>query len=359
MLKPGLLLFSTFFLASLAAAQVDFSVTSVTQVSTPAQLRAGAGVGTTAFVNGVAAQPSPTGDVYAIHVDSAQQEAFLRVNPATGAATKITDVPAMASQLGGDYMPIMTLVGGFAYSAANNKLFFAENYNGDLDEVSVISIDATSGNATLVTRSTAIDGLNDFGALPDGNLAGVLGEDGPREVGIINTTSGAWTPKINEDDLIAAAPGSGELPPESIGVSAGTGEAYVFCHDDLELFQVPDLTSATPALNRLTQPELGDVDLHDVVMDETGNMFGFDEGGEQIVVLRKADGVVFSISFDDIHTALGGSGSFSPSLWRGLAARSVDGSQVDLFMSSFTSDYGIVRVRFGTAGSSISDWNVY
>lgn len=338
-------------------AQVDFSQRSIIEASSEAQLRAAAGTADTLHINGVAVQPGPEGDLFAIHVDSTNSESFLRVDADTGTATKLTDQATVINQLGSPYSGAITLVGGFAYSSAADALYFAENFTEvNFGDVSIIKLDANTGAASLTTRTTELEGLNDHSVLPNGDILVTLPEAG--SIGTVGPGDGVYTELLTEADLLAQSPGSTALPPESIVANQVGGETFIFSHDDLDLFKVPDITSDPPTVIRLTQPELASVDLHDLAVDEAGNLYGYDAASNLITIVSAANDEVVSLPLTEIGTALGG-GAFAPTFWRGLAARQVNATQSDLFLASSTSSYGIVQVRFGTAPASVNAWNLY
>lgn len=356
--KLNLLILSIIAAAGTAGAQVDFSQRSISQVSTELQLRTAAGTADTAQINGVAVKPGENGDLFAIHVDSTNRESFLRINAATGVAVKLTDQSTIISQLGSPYAGALTLVGGFVYSQVADALYFAENFTEvNFGDVSMIKIDANNGAASLVTRTTDLEDLNDHTLLPDGTLLAT--RPGAGVIGTVNANTGAWTQRLTEDDLLAESPGATELPPESIAANPATGETFIFCHDDLDLFRVEDITTTPPAITRLAQPELENVDMHDLAVDEDGNLYGYDVPSNSIIVIRSSDGAAFTFPLADVQPALSGGTPFSATFWRGIAARKINDSQSDLFMSSATSSYGIVQVRFGTAPSSVNEWVLY
>lgn len=342
---------------STANAQVNFSQRAVTQVSTEAQLRAAAGTVNTQQINGVALQPTASGDLFAIHVDNANKESFLRVDASTGAATKLTDQPAIIAQLGSPYANAITLIGGFVYSPTANALYFGDNFNEvNAGEISLIKLDASTGAASLVTRTTDLEALNDHTILPDGTILAT--RPGSGSIGTVDANTGAYTERLTEADLLAASSGATELPPESIASNPTNGNTFIFCHDDLELFNVPNITATSPTVTRLTQPGLGAVDMHDLAVDEDSNLFGYDVPTDQIIIVRASDGAVSTFPMTEINTALGG-GAFSAGFWRGLGARKVNSTQTDLYMSSASNNYGIVRVRFGVGTASAESWHLY
>jgi len=338
-------------------AQVDFSQRNISHVATESQLRSASGAASTLRIDRVALQTGATGDLFAIHVDATNKETFLRVNSSTGTGVKLTDQPGIIAALGSPYSGALTLVGGFVYSAAANALYFAEDFNSvTLGEVSLIRINASTGAASLVTRSTNLEGLNDHTILPDGSVLATRAEDGL--IGTIDPANGTWTVRLTDEELLAASPGATELPPESIATNPVGGETFIFCHDDLDLFRVPNITEASPTVTRLTQAGLENIDMHDLAVDEIGNLFGYDVPSNTIIIIRASDGAVFTFPVGDIGTQLGGD-AFSATFWRGIAARTVSATQTDLYMSSADSNYGIVRVRFGVPTSSVEGWTLY
>jgi hypothetical protein len=167
----------------------------------------------------------------------------------------------------------------------------------------------------------------------------------------------------DEDDFKAAVvPPLGpleECPPEAVGINPANGDTYVFGHDTLHLFRVENIDGPTPTLTWLDIPGwTGVVDLHALDVDSQGNLYGFDEGGEAITVWDGS--AVNTITLDDIATDLRGPSPpvFGPTLWRGMKARDTSPTTAEVFLSSATGDYGVVRISFGGA-SAVSNWQQY
>ena len=124
------------------------------------------------------------------------------------------------------------------------------------------------------------------------------------------------------------------------------------------MFEVDNFAAATPVTTRLIQAELASVDLHDLSVDQYGDLYGLDVANSQIVIIRSTDKAVFTLPLNQIALALGRP-AFSAVPWRGIASRVAGYAQTDLFLSSGDSNYGIVRVRFGSVPSSVIDWTMY
>lgn len=348
------------FAASLiACAEVNFVEFSVTQISTLENLETGAGATTTARFDGVAAYPEPDGPLYVVHADAQQKESFLKVIPLTGEVAKLTDTVQVAVNLGPPYRETMNLMSGFAHSPSNNKVYFAEDFNGNSGEVSIIGINANSGVATLALRSTDMQGLSDFTVLPNGHIAGVRGADGNHTLGVINTGMNSWTELLTEADFLAAAPGTTELIPDVIGASVGTGAAYVYCQGGAQLFEIPDAMAETPQLNHVTDSALADIVIQDIALDQAGNMFAYNEAQNEIIIIRSSDKEVFKVSMSAIGARLGIVTPLSPLEHRGLSARTAGRGLVDLYLVSSATEHGLVRVRFGGSTSAVDAWHLY
>ncbi len=346
-----------------AAAQIDFTQVAISQSLTVAEIEAMVGItADTNAIDGIAVGAGA--DLFLIHRNtSSAKETFVRVDSNTKVGSVITDSTQMAADLGTPYTANMTLdETGFAYTAAGTgALYFVDTFNdgGVLGAASLIRIDLATAAASLVLRSEDLEGIMDFGALNNGVFVGARGEDGSKSVGIIDPSAPSWQEKVTEDDFLAAAPGSVELPPESVAVQPVTGDVYVFCHDELELFQIENIEASTQTVTQLDIPGLtGAADLHALVADADSNLYAFDEATESILVY---DGTTLhQVDLDDIATAVGGAaGTFAPTNWRGLAVRKLSSTSSELFIASATNDYGVIRILFGESSASVSEWSLY
>lgn len=355
--KTGLLFALTIWMAVTTSvnAAVIFSQFTIDEVATQGQLQSAAQAADTSAIAGVAAEPGPAGDIFAIHSDNSQMESFLRVT-ADGSPTRITDSAGIAQQLGSPYGAALSLTGGFAYSPVANALYFAEDAYGVPTEVSMVKLSAETGAATLVKRTTDLAGLSDHSVMPDGTI--LVARPSAAVTGLLEPATGTYTSKLTEAQFLAASPGASSLPPESIAGDPVSGKSYVSAHGDHGLFEVDNFAAASPVPVRLTQSELTGVDLHDLAVDQYGNLYGLDVATNQIVIIRSTDKAVFTFPLTQIAMALG-KPAFAAVPWRGIAARIAGYAQADLFLSSGNSTYGIVRVRFGSVPSSVKDWTLY
>lgn len=331
-----------------AMAAIDFNTPAISQPVTVGAIETIVSKSANTSAIGAVTQ-APSGDLYAVHVDSTNNETIFRVNPATATGTAIATDSAIGTALGAPYSTTLIFEGGFETSPGFGAIYFGESFSG---EYALISVNPGTGAPTQVLRSADLADSSDFAVLPTGEIVVVRGGAG---VGIVS--GGTYTPKITEAQLIALLPATvPALPPESLAVNPTNGDVWLFCHDELEIFRVQNITSPTPIITRVVIPGwTGVVDLHDMGFDSDGNLYGFDEAAGAIVIW---DGTsTYDVPFTEIATALGG-GLFEASLWRGITVRTSGTDQADVFLASANSNYGIVRLRF-TAGSSVSDWNLY
>ncbi len=364
-----------FFMASIlavggvAGAQVDFSVTSISEPLSASDVQTAAGAASTLNVDGIALGSGDS--LFLAHRDGSAAITILEIDAVTKAVTGTPKTAAsIATDLGGSYTSSLTLVGEFvldAYAGTSGVIYFADNSTTVTDEYSVLSYDVATGTAAEVIRSGDISGWNSHGILSSGNLVGTLGEEHEvlsgmePETGVLAVSSPAFTGVYDVDDykaaVVPALGPSDEAPPETIGVNPVNDDVYVFCHDTFHIFRISDIESA-PSLTWLDIPGwTGVVDLHGLAVDEDGNLYGFDEAAEAIVVYNGTTN--YSVSMSDIETALGGVQPFGVSLWRGLKVRKINATQSEAWLASGTSDYGVVRIVFGDAPTAVQDWSVY
>lgn len=376
-----LLAASALLLPAGAAAQVDFSAVSISEVLTLAEIQAAVGASSTDSLDGVSL--GPAGQIGVIHLDDLAQPTLALIDPATKAATFSTGPAAIAADLGAPYTANFTLVGEFVFApmaGASGVLYWADNSTATFPgfAYSLLATDIATGTTTEVLRSTEIAGWNSHGVLPSGVIVGALGED--REdlvgeepaVGLVDPSDATpgFALVYDMDEFIDAFPGAlppgAELPPETVAVDPNTGVAYFFCHDEFELFRVVDI-EADAALAPASRPGpewldipgwSGIVDFHAMSVDGLGNLWGFDEAAETITVWSPTTGnVEATIGIDDISAALGG-GPMLPVLWRGMKARSLSATEVEVLLADSTGAYGVVRLVFGTPAASVADWAV-
>ncbi len=339
---------------------VNFNQFSVAEVATEAALRTASGAADTNRIDGVTGHPNGSGDLFAIHIDGTEKETILRIDDGEGELTKVTDAPRIAQDLGALPSSGLQLTSGFDYSPPGNKLYIAEKSLVSVPgQVLLIGIDTATGQANLVTRSSDLEGLNDHAVLPYGDLIGVSGEDGNRTVGTIDFRSGQWTQKLSHAQLLAAAPGSSSLPPQSAGINSSSGKAFMFSGGDLDLFDIANVNSASPTVSRIIKSQLANADLRDIAVDQAGNMFGLDVTDGRIIIMRGSDQAMFSVSLAEIATSLGRTEPFVPTQWRGMTARMTGATRCELFLASSNSNYGLVRIKFGPPSAAVGDWTLY
>lgn len=354
-------------LAVPAAAQVNFSQVSITQPLTVAEIQTALSVSNTFTIDGVALGPGD--DIFIVHRDTSALETIAQIDPFTKAVAFTKSVAQLKSDLGGVYNSTATfpiLVGEFVYDPTANALFIADQSTG-LEDYAVIRVPVGASPATAVIRNnTTVAGWNSHGVLSTGTLVAALGEDhelitgGEPAVGIIDPDAGtpAFTEIFDMDDFLAAASLTGELPPEAVAVNPTNDDVIVFAHDQNRIFRIQNIEGGSPTLTALNIPGWnGVVDLHGLAVDEDGNIYGFDEAAESIVIYNGTS--TFEVTFDDIATALGQNPATTPfeaTLWRGIKARKISANQSELYIASNNADYGVVRVVFG--GASVNDWQL-
>jgi hypothetical protein len=346
-----------------ALGQVDFSMTTITESLTVAEIQTALGVTGTSAIDGVALAPAD--NIFIMHRDNSANETFARLNPVTNAVSFQKSIAQVATDLGAPYTNNITPVGEFVFdpsAGTSGTLYFADNSTAAPTEYSLLKINVATGIASEVLRSSNIEGWNSHGVLPSGKIAGVLGEDfssGEPSIGHVDPAAGSpsFTTIYTEDDFLGVTPGAVELPIEAVGIDPLNGDAYVFAHDELELFRITNFDSPT-TITHLTIPGWnGVVDLHGLAVDEDHNVYGFDEASEAIRIWNGTN--TYAVTFADIEAGLGGSDPFSPALWRGMKARKINATQSEVWLSSATADYGVVRIVFGAAPSSVSNWALY
>ena len=384
----GAALAASLVLASTAQAQVNFNtVVSITQELTVAEVETALSAASTFRIDGVAL--GPAGTIFIVHASTTGAKTIARFDAtaATPTALYSKSTAQLKADLGGVYASEATfpiLVSELVWdpsTGTNGTLYFADESTVTTGEYAVLRLNLDTNVASEVRRNNDIAGWNSFGVLASGNLVGALGEEhevltgGEPQVGSLNVTSGVYTEVADVDDFIAkAVPALGptdELPPETIAVNPANNDVYVFGHDNFRIFRVTNFESVTfnPATDiaQLNIPEWnggdlnpGFVDLHGLAVDEDGNVYGFDEGNEAIVIWNGTD--TFDIPLDDITTAIGGTvgvSDFEPTLWRGLKARKVNATQSEVWLSSGTDDYGVVRIILGNGPLSVANWQMF
>ncbi len=343
---------------ALLTAQIDFSVVSITEPLTPADLQTALGASSTLAVDGVA--KTWADDIFIVHVDGLGKRTFARINPDTKSVTFTMTNVELAAQLGAPYAPLFTLVGEFIYDPRADRLVFADNSLAlppDFDH-SLLAIHIVDGTGTGILRSGDIAGWNSHGVLSTGVVVGTLGEERadlfPGEepvVGLVAPANPAFVGIFDEDDFKDAIPGfdpNAELPPETIAVDPRNDDVYVFCHDELQLFRIADIEGSEPHLEWLEiDGWSGIVDFHAMDVDEAGNLYGYDEGDPGIDVWDGEN--TFRVSLADVQTALGKAETFVPTNWRGMKARQINAMQSEVLLASASPDYGVVSIIFGEA----------
>lgn len=346
-----------------ATAQIDFSAYELSFLADVEDIEADLSPANgTSGIDGVAIGPGTT--LFAIHRDTNADEILFSVDTATGASSLVDDLSTSG-------LPANAIFeSGFVANAAGTLLYFAYSDPNTL-EVSLVEADISDpGNVAFRTLLTGgdLDDLTDHAILPTGEIVGVRGADG---VGIINPADATptWTEVVSEADLLALLPGTpAEAPAEAVGVNPDTGDVYVFAHDELETFLIENiLDSGTRTVTRLTPPGwAGVVDLHDIVADANGVLYGFDELGESIVVWDGTSS--FTHDLDEIAEELEllhgdgrrhGADELAVTLWRGLAVRAVSPTRVELYIAINDDEHGIIQLAFTPASASVTGWELY
>jgi hypothetical protein len=348
---------------ALLAAQIDFSVVSISEPLTPTDLQAALAAPSTLAVDGVAKTWGE--DIFLVHVDGLGKRTFAHINPNTKSVTFTMTNIELAAELGVPYTPLFTLVGEFTYDPLADRLILADNSLAlppDFD-YSLLAINVADGSATEILRSSDIAGWNSHGVLSPGVVVGTLGEERadffPGEepvVGLVDPANPAFVSVFDEDDFKDAIPGfdpNAELPPETIAVDPRNDDVYVFCHDELELFRIAEIECPEPHLEWLEIDGWnGVVDFHAMDVDEAGNLYGYDEGDPGIDVWDREN--TFRVSLADVQSALGKDQPFVPTNWRGMKARQINATQSEVLLASASSAYGVVRIVFGEAPVELS-----
>lgn len=376
-------------LASAASlqAQVDFGTAPVIEeILTVAEIRsaietaiAPATLGATLDIDGVEIGPLDGSDrtLFLVH-RSATEKVFAQINLTSKAAVFTKTSDQLKTDLGGVYaaetnFPI--LVSELIYSATDNAIYFADSSTAEaptFDQYALLKIDVATGTASEILRDSSIGGLNSHGVLNDGTLVLVLGEEhealglGEPQIGLLNPNdvTPTYTMVYDMDDFIAefeaffSVAGVTECPPEAIGIHPVTGQVFAFAHDEDTLFSITDI-GGTPALAVAVPAWSGLVDFHGVAVDADGNIYGFDEAGNESIAYydAAADAPAGVIELDDIATALG-IATFEVTTWRGLKAELLTSTTSRAYLASGNADAGIVAITFGDA-TSVSNWELY
>lgn len=369
-------------LALFADEEIDFNEFHAENI--PADvIEAAIGVSSTNGLDGIALGPGDT--LYVLHADESENKTLFLLDPTTDPAT-IT-VLATDADLKTDLGVTGTLIieGGFTSSPDGEILYFFYSDSDDLNaEINLVAFDhaavSPDPKAVVIYSGEDIEEVKDAATLANGNIVMALDDDG---VGLLDlsTDPPTFSIRVTDADFVndlinnhgfPGATDEGEA--ESIAVHPN-GDVYVFLHEVEELYRITDI-EGTPGLTRVVVPEWvpGDpdslvtnaVDMHGMVFDSEGNLYGFDEGNEAIVIWDGDHGYV--ILLDDIHDELGHDhdkngdhehGDFEPAEYRGLAVRiNAEGHPV-LYMAMNNDDDGVVMVEFGDDHTSVSDWQLF
>lgn len=349
---------------------VSFGTYTAMEVASVAGLQNAAGATSTARISGVTCDPNGRGDVFVMHEDLNGRQTILRLNDGVGPITKIADSESIANDLVAPTNDL-TILGGFQYSPGGNRIFLADSGLGIVaGQVGIISVDVATGQARLIARTTNLSGLLDHTVLLSGALLATRGGDGGnRTVGQMLSTTGGWTQKLNESQLLNAAPGQSEMIPAAIvanlGAPNGQAEGEVFLGakgaipGDFELFQIPNPQQTPPTVSRQSQASLSNADLVDLAMDQAGNTYAVRANGAGLIIVRGSDGGVFFISSLQMQSRLGSPYPIAPTEYRGISARMRTDEQADVFLADSTGIHGIIRLTLGTPAASIEDWSLY
>lgn len=367
-------------LAVNASGDIDFGHYHVENIPA-ATIESAISATSTAGLDGIALGPGEA--LYVLHADENEAKTLFQLDPSNDPAT-IT-VLATDSELKADLSFIGTIIveGGFTSSPDGEILYFFVSDSDDLEaDIHLVAFDpsATGAKATVLVSGNDVEGIKDAAVLPDGTLVLVRGHDG---VGLIDpsASSPAFELKVSDqdfvDDLInnhGFPSGTDEAEAESIAIHPVSGEVFVFLHEVTELYEIIGIDTATPTLQRQVVAEWqglpSHVDMHGMVMDAEGVLYGFDEGNEAIVVWDGTAG--YLIELEDIHDELehGHShdkilhgdhehGDFEPIEYRGLAVRRDSHGHPMLFLAMNNDEDGVVIVEFDEEHTSVSDWMRY
>jgi len=375
-------------LAAPVAVSAQYTVSSVEEALTVSELEtaltnAGVATASTSAIDGVALGPGNT--VFVIH-DNAGVLTLAHVNLDTDTVVWAKTEADIVSDLG--LSGNLQLVGEFVYDPTNSRLVLASNIGAVSvgDPWTVFEVD-TSGapyTASVLLSDAGIQGWNSHDVTSTGVIVGALGEEfevltgGEPLVGIIDETTTPGTPtfvelfdvdefKANLDSGDTLGP-TEELPPETVGIDLSDDTIYIFGHDNFELVSIEGLGASSPS-----DPEVdgwddaattsGRVDLHGIDVDGNGNVFGFDEAAEAIVVwdgVDVASDITGEFLFSSLKSTLGGAGVLEVTVWRGMKTRALSATETEVFLAPSNADQGLVRVVIDASGpASVSDWNTF
>lgn len=369
--------------ANFAAAQV---LVSQSELLTLSQIEAGVGAANTDSIEGVALGAGST--IYLVHNDAGTLT-VAAFDSSTGNVIWTVSEADIATEIGFPGQNL-TLVGEMVYDPTNDRLVMATDIGVTAagDPWTVFEIDTvTAGNpASAILSSADIQGWNSHDILSDGSIVGVLGEEyevltgnEPKSGYIDESGAPVFVDLFDVDDFkaaTAAGPGdeiTGELPPETVGVDLADDTIYVFGHDNFELLSITGFTISNPSAASIIDDEINNwddagtpgssrIDLHGIDVDGNGNVFGFDEAVEQIVIWDGndiADDQTGAVTFDELATALGG-GALEVTVWRGMKARDINSTTSEVLLAASNGNYGIVRVVVNTGNlTNVDEWMMY
>lgn len=350
-------------------------------------IEAAIGATSTAGLDGIALAPGNS--LYVLHADEDENKTIFLLDPPTDSSPANITVLATDAELKADLGITGTIIieGGFTSSPDRETLYFFYSDSEDLNfEIHLVAFDQNAVSpdpkAVSIFSGEEIEEVKDADVLANGNIVLALDDDG---VGILDmsTTPPTFTTAVTDADFVNDLINNHGFPPstdegeaESIAVHPITGDVYVFLHEVEELYRISDIETA-PTLTRVVVPEWvpGDpaslvtnaVDMHGMVFDSEGNLYGFDEGNEAIVIWDGDHG--FVILLDDIDDELHhhhkhgghGHGDFEPAEYRGLAVRINSEGHPVLYMAMNNDDDGVVIVEFDDEHehTSVNDWNMF
>ncbi len=368
--------FAATLLAASVPANAQFSLEVEEEILTVAEIESALSVTGTSSIPGVAL--GPANSVYLIHENAGDLTVGqIDLDTKSGLWTKSeVDIVSDLSLSGN-----LTLTAGeFVYDPVNDRLVLSSDIGavspGDPWTVFAIDTSASPYTASVILRDASIQGWNSHDILSDGTIVGALGEEfevlvgGEPKVGYLNESVPEFVDLFDVDDFQDATQAgsgdqiTGELPPETIGVDTSDDTVYVFAHDNFELFSLDGISSTDPVDIEISgwddsaTPTGDRVDLHGLDVDGNGNVFGFDERAEAVVVWDGGSETL-EILFSDVASSLGG-GALEVTVWRGMKARALNSSETEVFLAPSNSNYGLVRLLVEDQSvTSVNNWEMY
>ncbi len=346
---------------------VDFTTFEVSGVPT-AEFEEQLGLTTdTQNLDGVTLGLAP--EVFAIHRTPLADLSFIRFDPDYFDST--FQLITTKADIETDLAKTILIEGGFSSDPGGTTLYLAENL--DAPDVSLFGIDLQTGDASIILQATDLDGLQDHDTLLSREI--VIARGGNFGFVDPDADSPTYIELFVEQDFLNAFGSGTEAEVESVATHPLSGVCYIFAHEILELFRVDNIFAASPTLEHIS-PGWGDVDLHDMTVDEDGNLYGWDEGNGDIVIWNGVN--TFRHPIAEFFEAIEGGDhdhergyrpkgdhdheeAVGATNWRGIAARKINQSQAELWLADATDEHGLVHIVFGIAPGVLRalDWKHY